>query len=310
VSRAGRNVVLVLLGVIGTLIVVYTFFPGATLALAVRAERSAAGLEHHDIDVGGDRVEYLDGGHGEPLVLLHGFGADKDNWTRVARYLTPRFRVIAPDLPGFGDSTRNPSARYASADQVDRVHAFVHALGLESFHLGGNSMGGGIAGNYAAKYPADVKSLWLVAPGGIATAEKSELVRKVEAGENPLLIRTTDDYERLLDFVFVEKPFVPQPIVRYLTERAIANREFNAKVFRDLRENPAPLEPALKGLPVRTLVLWGDHDRLVDVSGAKILGAILPNATVVVLPNVGHVPMIEKPEASARAFLEFAGVPG
>ena len=75
-------------------------------------------------------MPYLEGGQGEPLVLIHGFSADKDNFTRVARFLTPHYRVICPDLPGFGDATRDPSARHGIADQVTRLKAFLGALGI------------------------------------------------------------------------------------------------------------------------------------------------------------------------------------
>jgi pimeloyl-ACP methyl ester carboxylesterase len=92
----------------------------------------------------GTHIAYLEGGSGEPLVLVHGFGADKDNFTRVARWLTPHYRVIAHDVVGFGESTHLPDADYRYAVQAERVRAFVQALGLARVQLGGNSMGGGI----------------------------------------------------------------------------------------------------------------------------------------------------------------------
>ena len=98
---------------------------------AYSMERSRAGLVHKDVTLSdGTRIAYLEGGSGEPLVLVHGFGADKDNFTRVARWLTPHYRVIAPDLVGFGESTHLPDADYHYAAQAERVRAFVQALGL------------------------------------------------------------------------------------------------------------------------------------------------------------------------------------
>ena len=89
------------------------------------------------------------------MVLLHGFGGDKSAWVRVSRYLTPHFRMVAPDIPGFGESSQDPSAHYGIVEQVERIDAFVHSLGLGTVHLGGNSMGGAIAGVYAARHPDD-----------------------------------------------------------------------------------------------------------------------------------------------------------
>jgi pimeloyl-ACP methyl ester carboxylesterase len=290
------------------LLAVWFLFPGLALTVFERLELAAAGLEEKSVEVAGHRVAYLEGGSGEPLVLLHGFGAEKNNWVRIARHLTPHFRVVAPDLPGFGDSTRDPNARYAVSDQVVRVRALVEALDLGGVHLGGNSMGGMIAGAYAARFPDGVKSLWLVAPGGVAGARKSELARLLERGENPLLVDTPEGFDRLLAFCFVEVPYVPGPIRRHLTERAIETRPFSQKILQDLQSEPGSLEDAVRGLPVPTLITWGDRDRLVDVSGAEVLRSVLPNAEVAIVPNTGHIPMLERPEEAARGYLRFRGL--
>ena len=294
----------ILLGLVG----VYFLFPAATFDLLRTVERSAGGLKQHSIDVKGLRIAYLEGGRGDALVLLHGFAADKDNWTRLGKHLTPHFRVIAPDLPGFGESSADPDADYTISAQVERVKAFVRALGITSFHLGGNSMGGSIAGAYASAYPEEVKSLLLIAPGGVAAAEPSELYRRLREGKpNPLVAKSPEDYEHLLDFVFVRRPFIPRPIKRYFIQEAMEHQPLNSKIFKQLlssRDVP-PLEVLLKGLPVPTLIVWGAHDRVLHVSGAKILEAVIPNAKAAVMDAVGHLPMIEKPKETAGLYVSF-----
>jgi pimeloyl-ACP methyl ester carboxylesterase len=161
------------LTIVLAVVVVYFAFPAAAFKFLLKAERSSAGLEQHSIKVDGLHIEYLEGGQGDVVLLLHGFGANKDNWTRISKHITPHYRVIAPDLPGFGESSRQPDANYTIAAQADRVNAFVRTLGIQSFHLGGSSMGGNIAGVYAAQHPESVISLWLVAPGGVASADPS-----------------------------------------------------------------------------------------------------------------------------------------
>ncbi|MBC8431891.1 MAG: alpha/beta hydrolase [Desulfobacteraceae bacterium] len=181
-------------------------FPGVMFDLLKTAEKSVAGLKQHSIYVKGLRIEYLEGGKGDALVLLHGFGANKDNWTRFAKHLTSYFRVIAPDLPGFGKSSPAPDGDYTIRVQAERIKAFIQALGIKSLHLGGSSMGGNIAGAYASRYPKDLKSLLLIAPGGVVSAEPSEMFRLLEDGKpNPLVVGSIKDYERLLDFV-LENP--------------------------------------------------------------------------------------------------------
>lgn len=304
-KRSKRIVIAVPLALILVLAGIYFFIPQIPLALALKAQQRAAGVEQKEIQVKGHPVPYLTGGTGEPLVMLHGFGGDKNHWVRIAKYLTPHFTVIAPDLSGFGDSNRDLSLRYGISDQVERVHDFAEALHLKSFHLAGNSMGGQIAGAFAARYPQAVRTLWLLAPGGVLSAKMSELGELVKKGENPLLIENTEGYDRLLDLVFVERPTIPRSIKRYLTKHAIQNRSFNAKIFKEILQDRIPLETVLKGLPVPTLILWGDQDRLLDMSGAEILRSAMPNAEVIVMKNAGHAPMIERPEETAAAFLRF-----
>ena len=95
---------------------------------AIRAQRAKAGLTEKVVSVDGHDVVYLDGGSGDPLILLHGFGANKDNWTRIAPLLSPHFRLIIPDLPGFGDSTRDPKAHYDTDSLVARLKYFIDDL--------------------------------------------------------------------------------------------------------------------------------------------------------------------------------------
>ena len=306
-GRLKKLSILIPLAVLVGLAAVYFIFPGVVFNLLIAAERSAAGLTRHRADAAGWRIEYLEGGRGETLLLLHGFSADKDNWTRIARYLTPRLRVIAPDLPGFGESSA-PDGDYTVGAQVERVKAFVSAVGLTSFHLGGSSMGGNIAGAYAATYPRDVRSLWLIAPGGVATARPSEMYRLLEEGKpNPLVAESADGYDDLLDFVFVKRPFIPGALKKHLVQQAVAHQAMNRKIFQQLVESryAFTLETLLKGLKVPTLILWGAGDRVLDMSGAKILEELMPRAEAVVMNAVGHLPMIEKPEETAILYLRF-----
>jgi abhydrolase domain-containing protein 6 len=307
-TKIKKIVILTPLVILLCLVGFYFLFPAATFDLLRTAERSAAGLKQHSIDVKGLRIAYLEGGKGGAVVLLHGFGANKDNWTRFAGHLIPHFRVIAPDLPGFGESSPAPDADYTISAQVERVRALVRALGIKSLHLGGSSMGGNIAGAYASNYPGEVKSLLLLAPGGVASAEPSEMYRRLEEGKpNPLVAKSAEDYERLLDFVFVKRPFIPGAIKKYLMQEAIEHQPLNSKIFKQLfssRDVP-PLEVLLNGLPVPTLIVWGAHDRVLHVSGAKILEAVMPNAKTAVMDGVGHLPMIEKPKETAGLYLNF-----
>ena len=272
---------------------------------AYAMERSRAGLERKEIALpDGSRIVYHEGGTGAPLVLVHGFGADKDNFTRVARYLTPHYRVIVPDLVGFGESSHRADVDYHYAAQAERVRAFVQALGLARIDLGGNSMGGGIAMSYAAQHPQEVASLWLIDCAGIAAAPPSELAKIIAStGTNPLMITKESDFPKFLDFVMSDPPYIPGSVMDVLARERIANQTLEAQVFRQIATDS--VDDAVKGLATPTLITWGAEDRALSVGTVPVLKTLLPNAQAVVMPHVGHAPMIERPQQSAEDYVHF-----
>lgn len=272
---------------------------------AMNAERAQSGLARKEIVLqDGLRYVYLEGGQGEPLMLLHGFGGNKDNFTRAARYLTPHYRVIVPDNVGFGESSHPQQADYTSAAQVERLRALAQALGIKTLHVGGNSMGGQIALTYAALYPNEVASLWLLNPAGMWTAPRSEAARIViETGRNPLLVRNEDEFAKLIDFVMSEPPFVPRPILNVMAQERISNVALEERIFSQIVEDS--VEKRVAGLATPALIVWGDRDRVIHVDTAGMLHKLMPRSQVVVMPGIGHMPMLERPQQSAEDYLQF-----
>ena len=131
--------------------VVYFWFPGLIIKSAIHSLRWWAGLKRHEVQVDDHRWVYLAGGEGETILFIHGFGADKDRWGTFLTAFCGRYRLIAPDLPGFGESSRVASANYNIPGQVDRLSRFIEKIHLDRFHLVGISMGGYIAAYYAGK---------------------------------------------------------------------------------------------------------------------------------------------------------------
>jgi pimeloyl-ACP methyl ester carboxylesterase len=296
---------------------VWFVFPELLVQAANSQARRAAGLERRSLDVAGHHIVYLDGGSGTPVVLLHGFGASKDLWNTVAAQLTPHYRVIALDLPGFGESPVVDGATYDAPSQAQRLHALLGALGVREHHIGGNSMGGVIATIYAASYPRNVRSLLINDAPGVRTPVVSELQRLLAAGENPFLVRDQADVDRLLDLVLYRPPSFPAPIRSAMGRDAIGRRAGYARIWNDYGiDRPGAedmLGPLLPGISAPTLVLWGEVDDLVDVSAADVFARLLPNAHKVVLANCGHSPAWECPGPMAqsyRAFLDAVSAEG
>jgi pimeloyl-ACP methyl ester carboxylesterase len=279
--------------------------PETTTNLAIGVERWRSGLTRKEINLPGNiHYVYLEGGRGEPLMLLHGFGADKENFTRVARLLTPRYRVIIPDHLGFGESGHPLDADYRTSAQAARLRMLAQALGVKKLHLGGSSMGGHISMMYAALYPGDVESLWLLDPGGIWSAPASELRAVIaKTGKNPLMAKSEDEFAGIFNFVMADPPFIPRPILNVMARERIRNYDLEGRIFKELNADSA--EKYVTGLKTPTLIVFGNKDRAIHPATADVLHKLMPNSEVVIMKGLGHLPMIENPSRSAEDYLKF-----
>ncbi len=303
-----KRILLYLVAVIAGLIALMALFPEQTAKLGISAERSFSGLGYRTAVIGEETWHYLEGGpiDAEVVLLLHGFGGDKDNWTRFSRSLTEKYRVIAPDLPGFGESSRHQEWDYTLPSQRNRVYGFVAALGIERFHVIGHSMGGHLAALYTHKHSTQVLSVALFNNAGIVAPGESDMQRALAGGDNPLVVETEEDFERLLDFASAKPPFIPWPVKGVLAQQAVNNGEFNQLIFESLMtDRSSNLEPILADIEAPALILWGEYDRLTDVSAVDVMRPLLPEADVVIMKNTGHLPMLEHPGETAGHYLEF-----
>jgi len=277
--------------------------------MAIAAERAISGLERKVLQIDGFVVPYLQGGQGEPLVLIHGFGGSKDNFNRVAYYLTNQYTVYSIDVPGFGASTRDMNADYVINTQIDRVHEIIEKLGLQKPHIGGNSMGGWISGAYAAKYPDNVASVWFLAPAGLVESRKSEVIQKFEqTGEIVLTASNREEFEKIVDVVMYERPaFAPGFVVDAMAARAAADQPLHKRIYKDFKTVPSDLATALNASTYKGpgLIVWGKEDRVLHVDGAAELKTALPGVDVMMMDKVGHVPMMEQPEQVAADYVKW-----
>jgi pimeloyl-ACP methyl ester carboxylesterase len=288
----------------GALAFVFFVYPGIVLDVMAEAARDEAGLERKSIVLGDHEVVYLDGGSGPTVVLLHGFGANKDMWNAVAARLTPGYRVIVPDLPGFGESTKLESANYDLKTQARRLHEFLGRLGIEKTHVAGNSMGGMISVVYAAIYPGGVNSLMIGGSPGVTSNAQRDFEQQVSSGDSPLLVRDEDDFDRLMELVFSSPPSIPGPLKREMVARAVQSEKFNAKISADLRSDWS-LDQYLEEISVPTLIVWGADDRLVNASMAAAFSAGITSSKAVIFDHCGHGLPRECPDVLAERYLAF-----
>jgi pimeloyl-ACP methyl ester carboxylesterase len=280
---------------------------------AIGLERSSAGLEADTVMVDDLEIAYLrnhQAVNGDIIVMIHGFGANKDNWTRLAGHLTDDFNVYAIDLPGHGDSSKPLDIGYRLEDQAGYVAQILDALSVADAHIMGNSMGGAITALYAAYHPDKVKSAVLFDPAGILEYE-SELVELVMEGDNPLIPKKPGDFERLMEFALEKEPFVPWPIMGVMEKRAIANREVNEVIFAAIRDAgfESDFRNAITRIQAPVLIIWGKEDRVINYRNGEVFAEAIPGSSLELMEGIGHAPMVEAPEESADLFRAFLGQP-
>jgi abhydrolase domain-containing protein 6 len=290
-------------------ILLYIFAPGLLFRQVQAAIRRKSGLSRKAIVVEGIEWPYLEGGpkDGDVIVLVHGFGADKDHWSLYARHLTDRYRVIAPDLPGFGENDLSQDRDYAIKAQTDRLIRFLDQLGISKCHLGGNSMGGYIALQAALDHPDRLKSLTLLNNAGVVGTRESELQQAAQRGENPLVMRQLSDVDQLMAFVMHRPRPLPGQFKKVMfadsrRREALLDRIF-AAIVEDSLNNPAT--DRLGHVKAPTLIVWGRHDRLIDVSCVDVLKSGIQGSESVIFEHLGHLPMMEDPAALAQSHLPF-----
>jgi len=295
---------IVIVGVVVLLAAFYFLFPEAVFKLAIDAQRRSADLVKKEVQVDDHRIVYLEGGTGETIVLLHGFGGYKDQWTAFAKYLKG-YHLVIPDIPGFGESSQVPTNNYSVESQVGRIDRFVEVHKLDKFHMAGNSMGGAYAATYGAKHPGKVLTLALLDTAGVPSPSKSEFVLQLETGNNLLLAGNTEDVEKLLDLIYAKMPPIPPAFKKILIADWIAHTEFNRKIWNDTNPFQFSLAPVLPLIQAPVLILWGEQDKMLDVGSVVFLEKNLKNHRTVIMKDTGHCPMIERPEETAKAYRSF-----
>jgi len=269
----------------------------------------------------GGRIHYRDEGNpdGPAVVLIHGSNASLHTWEPWVALLGDTYRVISLDLPGHGLTGRVPDDDYSSAAYVATVAALADHLGIEQFVLGGNSMGGGVTWQFALAHPERVQALLLVNASGLWSWREAGPPR---GSGSPLAFRLLgQDWFRGVARYVDPKPLIGQGLrasfydpervddamVQRYSDLALreGSRVATLKRFGALRATGE--EPDLGRLAQPTLILWGEHDRLIPPETGERFAAVLPDARLIVYPDAGHIPMEEVAERSAadvRAFLE------
>jgi pimeloyl-ACP methyl ester carboxylesterase len=287
-----------------------------------RPKRMNVTVEKQDVEIDGMPIRYLAAGEGPPVVLLHGAGDNALDWRWVMPALAASHRVYAPDLPGSPDSAR-PAADYSPAFFERFATAFLNALDIGRATFVGNSLGGLIALQLALSEPERAGALVLVDSAGLGRAVNPAFtsVNVPGLGEAALPFWRTPvgAYQRAWGrtaLLFAHPP-------RKCPARVVG-RTVQAGALAGLFRSPLDRAPRLSGpcrttrgasgsaplLKIPTLVVWGARDRVFPQSQAKEAVAQLPEGSLTLVPECGHMPHVECPDLFLAALDDFLGERG
>ena len=316
---------------IAILVVAFAVFiyKGEIPADVVDAKYTNAASQFFTMD-NGARVHYRDQGNqaGPSLVLVHGSNASLHTWEPWVSILGNDYRIITMDLPAHGLTGATPDKQYGSQAHLNTVDALVTLLGVDNFTLGGNSMGGGVTWEYTLAHPEKVNAMILVDASGLPQfweemlAEQAAESADGKKKEAPLFFKLMgkpwfraiskymDPYlitKQGVESAYNHSPMVTDELIDRYYELALreGSREATLSRFAGPRPVREPVDPSRFTQPA--LIMWGKEDSLISVDFAHKFAAALPNSTLVIYDNVGHIPMEEIPDESAadiRAFLQ------
>jgi pimeloyl-ACP methyl ester carboxylesterase len=252
---------------------------------------AAAKPEEKTVAVFGQTIHYWDVGSGPIVVLVHGLGSRKEgDWGHVFAPLSQKYRVVALDQIGFGQSDK-PLIDYSIQTYVDFLNEFLHQLKIEKANFMGESLGGWISALYALEAPHDahmvpVEKLVLVDAAGL----------KQDKPIPDLNPSTLSSERKLLQAVFYNTSWITDEVVkRSLEEHIRANISYTV---RSILSNPTlateRLDGKLAGIHAPTLVVWGKQDALLPIESGERYAKEIPGAKLVTYDNCGHVPPVEK----------------
>ena len=243
------------------------------------------------------KINFKVAGQGPAILLLHGWGGSSSSWIKVIETLSFKgYRVICPDFPGFGKSD-SPSLAWDVSDYRNWVVSFVKSQGLDEFFLLGHSFGGRVAIKFTLSHPEIVKALILCDSAGIKHQPgfKTRMIFKlVHIGNiifSPKPLAMFKDKARHILYSFLRGR-------DYVKAKGIMRQSIKKVLKEDLL-------PFLSEIKTKTLIIWGEKDKMVPVKDAHVFHKKIDNSKLEILSGTGHSPHLEKPKELVDIILKF-----
>ena len=258
-------------------------------------------VEEKTLQVDGNRIRYLESGDSErTIVMIHGLGASAERWNKVIPLLSGDFRVVVPDLIGFGYSDK-PHANYTLEFFLDFMEKFLAGAGVRRPTLMGASMGGQVAAEFAATRPGCVDRLVLVSPSGLIKEPTPALDAYILASLYPNRENAAGAFEMMQEPDSIDDALIDDFVKRMRLPNA--KLAFMSTI---LGLSSTPLSEADIGrISAPTLIVWGAGDAVIPIQHGYRFVSLMPGCEFFRMEGCGHAPFAEQPEAFAERALEF-----
>lgn len=242
-------------------------------------------------------VFYLDKGRGSVVLILHGWGSNSAKWIKVQDGLVADgFRIIVPDLPGFG-KTPEPLSTWTISDYSKFVYEFTNKLNIDKLILAGHSFGGRISIDYAVRYPQQLDKLILISAAGVVRHEKVKI---------KIFLLLTKIGNTIFSIPILR---YFKPIVRQVVYKLTGNNDYKKsseqmqKIMKRILDED--LRTFLPSITIPTLILWGENDVMTPVGDAEIINKEVPNSYLYIFDNQPHALNLTIPQKLAKQISAF-----
>ncbi len=283
----------------------YFFLYQADLSPDVLKNKYAYGPSQF-IEIEGMDVHYRMEGSGPPVLLLHGTAASLHTWEPWAILLRDSFTVLTVDLPAFGLTGPNENNDYTTTAYNRFINQFTSALDIDTFSIGGNSLGGYISWNYALDFPDRIDKLILIDAAGFPT----EPVALFKLIKNPILgpllskVSVRSLVEKNLKEVYADQTKITDGLIQRYYDLSLRKGNRQALRARVNRKEKSRVEQISK-INNKTLIMWGAKDQWIPVEHAHLFHDQMPNSELIIYPDAGHVPMEELAEQTGQDVYKF-----
>ena len=314
-NKVFRIIGIGLLSIIGILLILLLSFYKSDIPAHENHEKYFT-EESQYIEIDRNKIHIRKMGEGFPLLLIHGSFSSLHTWAGWQEHMANEFTTISIDLPGHGLTGTNPTGRYDTDYNASLLWKLIDKLNYDSIAIAGNSMGGQVAYKMAIQNPDRVKKLILLnSSGASAKADTANFKDQNKFSvfsliNHPIFSKLMTSitpkflFEMSLEQVYYDKSKIKEEKIQLYYDLMLheGNREATLKRFKQR----APSEfDQLRNLKAPTLILWGEHDSWIPVSHAHRFDSIIPNSSLIIYDDAGHVPMEEIPVKTAEDVLEF-----